>query len=205
MCFLTPGRSNWYSPIQLWLKCASQGAWICSLCMFLVLTFKKETHVELITCFRCFSIEDHLSFSCTKDSTYKICSSCSAEGQDWRNCHASYKKCLNCHGNHHSLANQCPKRKEALKYKRENFETTKSTSSSIGYNKQIVSDKQVIDTSKSVSCILLSALSAVDEYVSFSDEINKLFKQNSFACLNLTGYKPPSLDTVRNFLGLSQA
>ena len=66
---------------------------------------KKETHAELIKCFRCFAIEDHLSFSCTKDSTYKVCSSCSAEGHDWRNCDASYKKGLNCHGNHHSLAN----------------------------------------------------------------------------------------------------
>ena len=166
---------------------------------------KKETHVELITCFRCFAIEDHTSFSCTKDSTYKVCSSCSAEGHGWRNCHALHKKCLNCHGNHHSLANQCPKRKEALKYKRANFNTTKSTSSSIGYNKQVIADKQVIDTSKSVSCILLAALSAVDESVSFSDELNKLFKQNGLICLNLKGYRPPSLDTVRKFLGLSQA
>ena len=51
----------------------------------------------------------------------------------------------------------------------------------------------------------MAALSAVDESVSFSDELNKLFKQNGLTCLNLKGYKPSSLGTVRRFLGLSQA
>ena len=50
-----------------------------------------------------------------------------------------------------------------------------------------------------------AALFAVDESVSFSDELNKLLKQNGLASLNLKGCKPPSLDTVRKFLEPSLA
>ena len=47
------------------------------------------------------------------------CSECSAVGHRWTECKSQVKKCLNCQGPHRTLAMACPKKKEAIKNKRE--------------------------------------------------------------------------------------
>lgn len=61
------------------------------------------------TCLRCYALEDHHTSNCTKGKDYKICSECSRKGHTWRDCDGDEKTCINCEGNHSTMArkSQC--------------------------------------------------------------------------------------------------
>ncbi len=79
---------------------------------------KLETYIPIKCCMRCYALEDHFTNECPKTREYKVCSECSTEGHVWHQYLETYKKCLNCGGNHSTLAMKCSKRKEILNEKR---------------------------------------------------------------------------------------
>ena len=79
---------------------------------------KLETYIHITCCMRCYALEKHNTRDCSKDRNYKICSECSQEGHFWYNCKEKDKNCINCGGNHSTLAMRCSKRKEIVKEKR---------------------------------------------------------------------------------------
>ncbi len=72
---------------------------------------KQEIYIPVKCCMRCYSLEQHYTSECPKPKEYKICSECSEEGHVWHQCLNNIKKCLNCKGNHSSMAMKCQKRK----------------------------------------------------------------------------------------------
>ena len=78
---------------------------------------QKEIFINIMICFRCYQVEDHITANCTKKDL-NICSKC-AGSHSWRDCTSSEKKCINCGGGHRTMAMACPKRKQILKEKEE--------------------------------------------------------------------------------------
>ncbi len=79
---------------------------------------KQETYIEIKSCMRCYSLEQHHSSECPKPKEYRICSECSEEGHVWHQCKNTIKKCINCGENHSTMAMKCQKRKDVIKEKR---------------------------------------------------------------------------------------
>ena len=77
---------------------------------------EKEIFIPIIPCFRCYRY-DHLKRSCLKPDDFKICSNCSREGHVYTERHSLTVKCLNCKGDHRTLAVKCPIRKAIVKEK----------------------------------------------------------------------------------------
>ena len=76
---------------------------------------QKEIYVFLTICYRCYSF-DHKTEDCPTPNV-AICSECSSPNHNYRNCTSTTKKCINCQGDHRTLAAKCPIRKNLLKEK----------------------------------------------------------------------------------------
>ena len=82
----------------------------------------RKFFVDILTCFKCYQLEDHPTSSCPKSKEYKICSLCDSQEHTHREFISSIRKCINCkeEGNDHStLAMSCSFRKNVSKKKRE--------------------------------------------------------------------------------------
>ena len=92
---------------------------------------KQDKYLNIMTCYRCYAMEDHSTAQCSKDKSYKICSECSATDHSWRDCTSDVKKCISCSGSHSTMAMRCRIRKDIIANKRKTEkakETTPSTS-----------------------------------------------------------------------------
>ena len=77
-------------------------------------SIEKEMFVAVVPCYRCYSYE-HPKRGCSKPQSYKICSNCANEGHIYNECTSSVFKCVNCSGEHRTLAAKCPVRKDLIR------------------------------------------------------------------------------------------
>ena len=75
----------------------------------------RDTFIHLDICFRCYSYK-HRTNECPTPNVV-ICSECADNTHTYRNCTNNWKKCINCQGDHRTLAARCPKRKELIQEK----------------------------------------------------------------------------------------
>ena len=98
---------------------------------------EKEEFISVVPCYRCYSYA-HQKRNCIKPVDYKICSNCASEGHTYGDCKSVILRCINCTGDHRTLAAKCPERKAIIKRKikerrmsksatREGVTTTKMT------------------------------------------------------------------------------
>ena len=123
---------------------------------------KGEYH-DVWMCYRCFQLDDHVAIACVKGNQYLICSNWSFHTHNFRQCNAIIKSCLNCYGNHATVARTCPEIKMIASRKI----TDKQGKS---YSAAVVNDKNKIATinasktdieniiSKYLMCLLISML-----------------------------------------------
>ena len=78
---------------------------------------EQERHTDVLMCFTCFQIEQHVTANCPTPQKI-VCSECTGS-HFFRECNSESKKCLNCKGNHRTMAMSCPIKKEAIRKKRE--------------------------------------------------------------------------------------
>ena len=74
---------------------------------------EKEIFVKLTPCYNCYSYS-HKTQSC-EIAKQSICAFCAKKGHSQNNCSESNPKCINCDGNHKTLASVCPVRKRLIK------------------------------------------------------------------------------------------
>ena len=74
---------------------------------------KIEDYIPILTCLRCYAVDEHLTNKSPKEKDYLVCSECASEYHSWKNCTSPVKKCINCAGDHRTLANKCPLRKKS--------------------------------------------------------------------------------------------
>ena len=76
---------------------------------------EKEMFVKITPCYNCFAY-DHLTKDCSVEKM-TLCAKCAGNNHIQRDCVAVTEKCINCKGNHRTLAAKCPTRKEIQKNK----------------------------------------------------------------------------------------
>jgi len=75
---------------------------------------ERDIFINLVPCYRCYKY-DHLVKDRKETDTYKACSECASNDHTYKDCRENTKKCLNCNGNHRTLAAKCPTRKAIIK------------------------------------------------------------------------------------------
>lgn len=86
---------------------------------------EEEEYIPISTCMVCYTHENHYTSQCPKGKEYKICSECGQEGHKWYTCSSTLKHCINCQGDHRTLAYKCPIRKEIHQNKRQELKEKK--------------------------------------------------------------------------------
>ena len=74
---------------------------------------EKDNYTPIRTCFTCYTFEEHSTPQCPRKD-FKICSECAEEGHRWNDCRNTTMKCVNCSGNHRTLAMSCPVKKSKI-------------------------------------------------------------------------------------------
>ena len=76
-------------------------------------SIEREVYIRLTPCYICYGY-DHHTRDC-RAGNITVCNKCSARNHKSDKCRSNYLKCLNCEGEHHTFANQCPVRKSKIK------------------------------------------------------------------------------------------
>lgn len=167
---------------------------------------RQDTHINILTCLKCYKMEDHTTGQCNHDQTYKICSECSSRDHTWRDCPGGAKKCLSCGGPHSTLAMRCPKRKEIITQKRKE-EKERDSETYTNIVKRNTAQVQVIhpqpitttgsDSSHSTiyQAMLHSHFSNIGNPGSYANTFNNLMKAHNLPTLNIQE-DPPSLEII---------
>lgn len=158
--------------------------------------------VPILTCYKCYSLEDHITSKCPKQESFMVCSVCASNEHTWRDCKTSIKRCVNCYGNHNSLSMQCPRRKAIIKSKRTDHKVSYRdvvSNAQLMHSGDIIQDnKRVV---KSISCLFLALFKSSDGSTDFSDTVNELFNMNGLPALNLSGLNIDATSVLQNIYG----
>ena len=141
---------------------------------------------KINTCLKCYALEKHYTSSCPKDRSFKVCSECSVQGHTWRECEGGPKKCINCDGDHSTMAMACVKKKEIINNKRkeEKERPTYTYTDAMKKNMPTTGATQLnlptLDThNKIIQCIYLAHNENVANPGCYEEIVNQLFKANS--------------------------
>ena len=170
-----------------------------------------DEFINILTCFKCYKFEDHLTKDC--EVTEARCSECSAVGHRWTECKSQVKKCLNCQGPHRTLAMACPKKKEAIKNKRERNETRRQDVQMRPYSEIVKKTVQECKPSpptqivlgneqsyKIMTCIIHAHVVNLASPGSYERELNRMLSMNGLPTI-----KAPSDVPSGAFLGAKMA
>ena len=168
---------------------------------------KIEDYIPILTCLRCYAIDEHLTNKCPKEKDYLVCSECASEHHVWKNCTSPIKKCINCGGDHRTLANKCPVRKRVKEEKRKEKQAAKTRTysqatqqpnpathqSTINPTSWSFADK---DTNiKIASCMMHAHFLNSLNPGCFNEELNKLYKANNLPSI-IIPEDPPSKEIL---------
>lgn len=168
---------------------------------------KQDIHHNILTCLRCYTLEDHTTAQCDLDKTHKVCSECSSLNHTWRECDSTMKRCLSCNGPHSTMAMRCPKRKEILNMKRREDKKKEATSYTDVLKKNSKNQAQAMPSPPEMQTIPMTTKVTIyqammhSHYVnvskpgSYSVTFNNLMKAHNLPTLNIQE-DPPSLDII---------
>lgn len=157
---------------------------------------KQEEYYPLKTCMRCYQVDDHVASQCLKPREHKVCSECAQVGHTWRECTSSLKKCLNCNGDHRTLAFKCPHRRAALERARE---TAKQQPRSYSQAAATTTRQQLPalpifnpDTTQKIQTAMMYAFfTDATQPGTFEDTLNRILRRNGIAEI-IIGEEPDS-------------
>ena len=159
----------------------------------------QEEFVSLISCYRCYAIEDHQASSCTKPKEFKACSVCAMSGHTYRECTSNNRKCLNCGGGHSSLAMSCPERKRKVLEKKKLMKLNKSYATAAKPNSILfpsADQAQIKDNElliKAYMCITLSTMKNHEDPGTFQHTLTHLLQANGLPNIVLGDISPPTM------------
>ena len=171
----------------------------------------RDEYVNVLICYKCYKWNDHLTESCSKPSTFKICSLCSSEDHTFKDCKVDTKKCINCSGCHSTISVSCPSRKNIVKLILLN---RKSNSSIQPQPAPIPTVTQPDDINsrthsppwhdfdgviqdgilRSAMCIIVSSLGCNGNRVDYENSLNSLLKANNLPSFNMGDNPPPIIN-----------
>lgn len=171
---------------------------------------EQEQFTPIITCYRCYAVEDHVAKDCPKPKEYKVCSLCASTEHTHRDCHTRTKQCLNCKGEHGTTAMACPIRKKAVQEKRKaSVQTaeqpgtqTKTYSAVTTMSPPATTTTNTlpgltIPPSTILYCIYEAHIMNAAYPGTYAAHLNKLFKENGIPSVNAPS-NPPSKVVLNN-------
>ena len=153
---------------------------------------KKEEYTPINVCYKCYKLEDHHTNQCPQEANYKVCSECSSTEHTWTNCNNTFKKCLNCNGDHRTLAFKCPSRKtlveEKKKAKPQSYSAAVTSTTNTNYFPQLMNPNLFQTTEdprtlfqKIMSCFVNAHINNAITPGSFETTLNQSLKKNGIA------------------------
>ena len=160
----------------------------------------QEKFVNLMTCNKCYAVEEHLASSCNRPKDYKVCSVCASTDHTFRQCNSMIKKCLNCGGEHTSLSMSCPIRKQKVNDKKRLMSQHKSyadATSAMRYTSATHSRTRDSDNmAKAFMCITISTMKNAEVPGSFESTLSHLLHINGLPKISLGDISPPSMSSL---------
>ncbi len=166
---------------------------------------KLETYIPVKCCMKCYRLEEHTTRECDKPKEYKICSNCSEEGHLWMECKAETQCCINCNGEHSTMAMRCIKRKEIIKRKRKEEETrSKLTYAGITMTNSTQKQKYTHQTQQNIptvtkdellkihTCIIHAHQRDLDNPGTYEQELNNALTLNNLPNIKI----PPPVSAI---------
>jgi len=161
-----------------------------------------EEYHNVKICFKCYELDSHLTYECTKSRDYVICSTCSELGHSFRACTSSSKCCINCSGSHSTMAYSCPKRKEIIARLKED----KTSSHFVSDNKSAwpslnptgpVNWSPINEcVSLSMMCIIMASAKDKESPGSFQATLTELQTVNKVPSFKMGNVSPPDFQSL---------
>ena len=156
---------------------------------------EQERYVPINNCMKCYAMEEHITSKCPMKKDFKICSECAESGHIWKDCTSQEKKCINCEGDHRTMAMKCPKRKELITRKINSEKTTpgqgKTYAQATGERPTSEFPLDKGTTAKIVMCMIHAHLMNMGDPGSFNRELNNILSKNNLPNINAPS-NPPS-------------
>ena len=166
----------------------------------------KDTFVRLDICFRCYSYS-HKSNDCPTP-TVIVCSECAEVTHSYRECRNSRKKCINCKGEHRTLAAKCPIRKKLIQEKAKTLRErsrSRSRNRNITYAQAVANNQtqqpinpQFLDRTDYVKIVSSIVYAHTIEGIcpgTFHRNVEEMYKLNGLPMVKFPDYiPPPNLD-----------
>lgn len=154
---------------------------------------EQDPFINIKSCMKCYEIETHHTSECPRSPTYKICSECAEEGHTWKECASINKTCINCKGEHRTLAMKCPRRKEIIKLKRKESkekpsysEAAKKNTATEHYNiPQALSHVTPNTPNTMLGCFMQAHMENIGSPGTFSVELNRMLKEHDLPPLKV--------------------
>lgn len=153
---------------------------------------QREEFIDVLTCFTCYKLDSHATKDCPTPRLI-VCSECTGD-HSFRDCTAFHKKCLNCGGDHRTMAMACPKKKDVIKKTKDNKKTeelkkagntyaqiVKETIKNVNEMKQAeVIQETTTETGMRAMIMVMDAhLHNIVEPGTYSDRLNATLKANN--------------------------
>lgn len=183
---------------EMAVNCLSKGIYLYNLSIP-PSSLRADSYVKLNYCYRCYSIEDHMSRDCPKPAEYMICSICSSLQHNYKDCSSNFKKCINCDGQHNTMSIACPARKPFIipnSNVNNNYGTGKTsyTTTPVSFTSTLKSNPQADRTClvkdvnsmmiKAFMCFMCASNANTSQPGSFCDVLEKLLKVNNLPDFN---------------------
>ncbi len=152
----------------------------------------QEEYIELITCNRCYAVEDHVTRLCNKSQGYSVCSNCAREGHQHWECRTQERRCLNCNEAHHATAMKCMVRKQALREKQNSLRQKRIQGATTTYAQATTSNGIPDSTGQHMTglmCLLHAHLANVAEPGSFQKTLSESLAKNGIPEVKLAPIK----------------
>lgn len=152
---------------------------------------RAETYTPIMSCNRCYAVEEHLTRQCPAPTTYVVCSECASRDHTHIDCRATEKNCVNCGQNHSARAMRCPIRKKALKEKEER-QRLQSSKSYAQATQPIAVPQQQCSNSVALLCLLQAHLVECSAPGSFQKTLSESLALNGLKDVKLPTNPPSS-------------
>jgi len=171
-----------------------------------------DKYIDVEVCFKCYQLNSHSISNCEKDRDYVICSICASTDHSYKNCQSTVKKCINCDGEHSTLAFSCPVRKKIVAEKRKLISQsyanaansvpnlTRGTRSTVNFD-NVKDDMVSMGTrfpdvvSRATMCLLVASLKEAENKGVFQSVLDELLAENGLSKFNMGTISPPLLSS----------
>ena len=166
---------------------------------------EKEIFVNLIPCYKCYAYT-HKTQDCETPNLV-VCSECSSTTHTYKDCRSQQKRCINCDGDHRTMAAKCPVRRELIKQRSKEMRERSRSRSRPRYNTestyaQVTKGNQGTESTynignrddyvKIVSSITYAQ--AIENVLpgSFHMNVQEMYRINNLPRVNFPNYIPPA-------------